>query len=256
MKNFSRTVRAGLVKAVPEKWNFGHNLAVFLDLANRAADRGVRIVCSPECFLDGYVAPDTARCTPEALRTIAQNPAASPMLDAVRDFARSRRVFVVFGFTERVREGCHNAALLIGDDGADIGVYRKTHLLDHDKAYLPGDSLPVFDTPLGRIGIMICADRRWPETARTLKIRGAELIMNPTYGMHHLDNEWWMRTRSYENELFICFAHPEVSLVTGPDGELAAKLSSNVPDVLVHDIDLGEVKDVMFRERRGEVYEG
>jgi len=73
--------------------------------------------------------------------------------------------------------------------------------------------------------------------------------------MWHLDNEWWMRTRSYENELYICFAHPNVSLVTGPRGELAAKLQSNVPDVLVHDVDLADRPDVMFPARRPDIYQ-
>ena len=79
--------------------------------------------------------------------------------------------------------------------------------------------------------------------------------MNPTYGMWHLDNEWWMRTRSYENELFICFAHPHVALITGPGGEIAAKLQSNLPDVLVHDIDLSEIRSEMFDHRRPGLYD-
>jgi len=251
----NRGVRVGLIKAVPKKWNLEHNWRLFETLGGRAVREGARMVCTPECFLDGYVAPDTEHVTAERLGEVAQSPG-GPYLEKACEFASAGRVYVVFGFTEAAGSGCYNAAALISDTGNIIGVYRKTHLLDHDEVYLPGGDLPVFDTPIGRIGIMICADRRWPETARTLKIRGAELIMNPTYGMHHLDNEWWMRTRSYENELFICFAHPEVSLVTGPDGELAAKLDSNVPDVLVHDVDLARVGDTMFSKRRGDIYEG
>jgi len=79
--------------------------------------------------------------------------------------------------------------------------------------------------------------------------------MNPTYGMWHLDNEWWMRTRSYENECFICFAHPNVALVTGPKGELAAKLQSNLPDVLVHDVDLSQCTDRMLSTRLPDLYD-
>lgn len=135
------------------------------------------------------------------------------------------------------------------------GIYRKTHLLDHDTVYLPGKDLPVWETPFGTIGIMICADRRWPETPRTLRVRGARLIMNPSYGMHHIDNEWWMRTRSYENEIYICFTHPEVALVTGPCGRIEAKLVSSLPDVLVHDIDMADMPDVMYRHRRPDLYE-
>ena len=102
---------------------------------------------------------------------------------------------------------------------------------------------------------MICADRRWPETARTLRVRGAEIIMNPTYGMWHLENEWWMRTRSYENELYICFTHPQIALITDPEGNVAAKLQSSVPDVLIEDINLSHNPDVMFRHRRADIYD-
>jgi len=103
--------------------------------------------------------------------------------------------------------------------------------------------------------MVICADRRWPETIRTLRVKGAEIILMPTYGMWHLENEWWMRTRSYENEMFICFTHPNVALITNPKGEVAAKLQSNLPGVLIHDIDLDEVTTTnMLKDRRPELY--
>jgi len=224
MKDSNRVVRVGLIKAVPVKWGLAANWSIFEVLFVRAVDRGAQIICTPECFLDGYV------------------------------LAAEYGVYLVFGFTQRAANGYYNAAAFMGPQGDLLGCYHKTHLLNHDLRFLPGEDLPVWETPLGRIGIMICADRRWPETARTLRVLGAELIMNPTYGMWHLDNEWWMRTRSYENEFFICFTHPNVALITGPRGELSAKLQSNVPDVLVHDIDLAACSDVMFAARRPEVY--
>ena len=187
--------------------------------------------------------------------SIAQSLDGDNYFSRAREFAGSHSVHLVFGFTELTENGCFNAAALINDRGTLVGCYHKTHLLDHDTVYLPGEKLQVWETSLGKIGIMICADRRWPETARTLRVRGAEVIMNPTYGMWHLDNEWWMRTRSYENEIFICFTHPRVSLITGPRGEVAAKLHSNVPDVLIHDIDLSENGDVMFSHRRPDIYD-
>lgn len=249
-----RVVRVGLIKAMPVKWDLVANWATFEALFRRAAERGAQIVCTPECFLDGYVAPDEAGWPEPGFRDVAQT-LDGDYLTRARRLAAEHGVHLVFGFTERSEAGCYNAAALIGPSGEILGVYHKTHLLDHDTRYLPGEGLPVWETALGRIGIMICADRRWPETARTLRLRGAEIIMNPTYGMWHLDNEWWMRTRSYENELFICFTHPNVALVTGPKGELAAKLQSNVPDVLIHDIDLAQGLERMVQARRPEIYD-
>jgi len=254
MASMSRLVRVGLIKAVPEKWNLSANWEVLADLAARAAARGARIVCTPECFLDGYVSADESGWPEPGFRDVAQ-PLDGPYVRQARELARRHRIYLVFGFTEQAEHGCYNSAALIDPDGNLLGCYHKTHLLNHDLRYLPGQALPVWDTALGRLGIMICADRRWPETARTLRLRGAELLMNPTYGMWHLDNEWWMRTRSYENECFICFAHPNVALVTGPKGELAAKLQSNLPDVLVHDVDLSQCTDRMLSTRRPDLYD-
>lgn len=248
-----RLVRVGLIKAEPRKWDLAANWRTFETLFLQGVERGARILCTPECFLDGYVSSDESGWPEPGFRDVAQSLDGEYVARA-RDLARVHGVYLVFGFTERAEAGCYNAAAFIGPGGDLLGVYHKTHLLDHDLRYLPGQDLPVWETPVGRVGIMICADRRWPETARTLRVRGAELIMNPTYGMWHLDNEWWMRTRSYENECYICFAHPNVSLVTGPKGELAAKLQSNVPDVLVHDVDLGDLPNRMFPHRRTDLY--
>lgn len=254
MSERDRTVRVGLIKAVPVKWDLAANWATFEELFLRAVGSGAQIVCTPECFLDGYVTPDESGWPEPGFLDVAQ-PLDGAYVRRARELAAAHRVHLVFGFTEQAHAGCYNAAALIGPSGDLLGIYHKTHLLDHDERYLPGRELPVWETELGRIGIMICADRRWPETARTLRVRGAELIMTPTYGMAHLDNEWWMRTRSYENELYICFAHPVVSLVTGPRGELAAKLQSNVPDVLIHDVDLAACREVMFSHRRPDLYD-
>jgi predicted amidohydrolase len=244
-----------LIKAVPLKWDLAANWCTFEELATRACQRGAQLICTPECFLDGYVSTDREGRTEARLQAIAQSRDGDNYLQRARAFARSHRVHLVFGFTELADGGLYNAAALIDSQGELLGCYHKTHLLDHDEeCYLPGQALPVWETELGMIGMMICADRRWPETARTLKIRGAELIMNPTYGMWHLDNEWWMRTRSYENELFICFTHPNVSLITDPQGGVAAKLQSNLPDVLIHDLDLSTLPNRMFPYRRPDLY--
>jgi predicted amidohydrolase len=102
---------------------------------------------------------------------------------------------------------------------------------------------------------MICADRRWPETARVLRLQGARLILNPTYGFVGELNESMMRTRSYENECFITFAHPRLSLVTGPRGEVVAKKSSGRPGLLVADLPLDQTTtNHHLDDRRPDLY--
>lgn len=148
----------------------------------------------------------------------------------------------------------YNAALFFNRKGEVIGRYYKTHLQSHDLRYSPGKDLPVFDADFGKVGMVICADRRWPEAVRTLRVKGAELILNPSYGMWGEANEWWLRTRAYENEAFYCFCHPNVAFIANPKGEIVAKLQSNVPDVLIADISLSEVTERMIADRRPELY--
>ena len=144
---------------------------------------------------------------------------------------------------------------MISREGVLLGVYHKTHLQNHDHRYAPGKDLPVYDLHFGRIGIAICADRRWPESMRTIWLKGAKVCLMPTYGMWHDENEAWMKTRGYENQMFVCFTHPKVGLITGPNGKVEAKLQSNRPDVLVHTIDLDEAKDDNhLQNRRPDLY--
>ncbi|MFC1737172.1 carbon-nitrogen hydrolase family protein [Candidatus Hydrogenedentota bacterium] len=252
-------IRLGLIKAVPVKWDVEANWKTFEMLARRGAERGAQLIVTPECFLDGYVSPVKKGFSKARLAKVSQPLRGPGYVKRARELARELAVHFVFGFSQKARNGSYNAAALINDSGKVLGVYHKTHLHaspkeTHDLRYLPGKALNVWETSLGRIGIMICADRRWPETARTLKVKGAQLIANPTYGMCHLDNEWWMRTRSYENEIYIAFTHPEVSLITGPRGQVDAKLESNMPDILVHDIDLDNLPRDMFPYRRADIY--
>lgn len=247
-------VRIGLMRGVPEKWNLEKNFAVFKDQFQKAVAQDVDIFLTPECWLDGYAAPDKAS-TPEKLRGIAQELDDSEYLAEVSRLAAEHGVHICFGFSSLESGEIFNTAGLWNDRGERIGVYHKTHLQTHDLQYSFGESLPVWDTKFGPLGILICADRRWPESARVLRIQGARLILNPTYGMCHLKNEWWMRTRSFENQCFIAFTHPEVSLVTNPKGDIAGKAEGPDPDLLICDIDLAESKDNNhIADRRPDLY--
>lgn len=248
-------VRLALMKAVPTKWDLKANFDTFLRLLDEADKAGAEIFVTPECWLDGYAAADKAS-TPERLRMVAQNLDQSEYLRTVSAEAQSRSMFICFCFTSMENGNIYDAAGLWGPDGKCIGVYHKTHLQSHDLQFSPGESLPVFSTPWGPVGVMICADRRWPETARVLRLQGARLILNPSYGMHHEANEWWMRTRGYENQCFIAFVHPNVVFVVNPEGELAANRDDDAPAVLVCDVDLTQARDDNhIRDRRPELYQ-
>ena len=254
MKRRSRKVTIGMLKAMPEKWDVEGNFAVFEDQFSRHRKDAIDVFITPECFLDGYAVTDK-KWTVRRFAKAAQDVDESPYIRRVCDMARRASRAIVFGFTELLDGQFYNCALLVGRNGKIVGKYHKTHLQRHDQRFTPGADLPVFDLDFGRVGMAICADRRWPETIRVLRLKGAEICLMPTYGMWHVDNEWWMRTRSYENQMFVCFAHPNVALITHPGGQIDAKLQSNVPGVLVHEVDLADVHDDNHLEdRRPELY--
>lgn len=243
-----------MLKAMPDKWNVDRNWAVFEEQFLGHQGDGIDVFITPECFLDGYAVTEND-WTASKFANVAQSVEDSDYIHRVQELARQTQTHIVFGFTELLDNLFYNCALLVGSDGQVIGKYHKTHLQNHDHRFAPGQDLPAFDLDVGRVGIVICADRRWPESIRVLRLRGAEICLMPTYGMWHLDNEWWMRTRSYENQMFVCFTHPQVALITDPKGKIAARLESNVSDVLVHKIDLLEVTDGNhLADRRPELY--
>lgn len=250
----ARKVTVGMLKAMPGKWDVEGNWALFEEQFKRHRGDGIDVFITPECFLDGYAVTEQD-WTVRRFAKVAQGVAESPYIRKVRSMARRAKMYIMFGFTE-LRDGrFYNTALLVGQDGGVVGSYDKTHLQNHDRRFARGEDLPVFDLSFGRAGAVICADRRWPESIRTLRLKGAEVCLMPTYGMWHEANEWWMRTRSYENQMFVCFTHPNVALITGPGGGVEAKLQSNAPDVLVHEIDLAEVTDDNhLSDRRPELY--
>ena len=247
------TVRLGLLRSVPEKWDLESNFSVFLTRLADADAQGAEVFITPECWLDGYAAADPAS-TRERLRGVAQDIVASPYLSRVAEQARARKMLICFGFTSLENNRIYNAAGLWNCDGTLVGVYHKTHLQTHDRQFEYGEALSAWPTPWGPVGIIICADRRWPETVRTLRLQGARLILNPTYGYRGDLNTAMMRTRAMENQCFIAFAHPEESLVTGPSGDVVAcERDSN--GVLICDVNLGEAHmDGHLADRRPELY--
>lgn len=254
MTGTTDTLRIALVHGVPEKWAADQNFAAFLQRAEEASAQSATLLLTPECWLDGYAAaaPDS---TPDKLREVAQDLETSPYLKRVAEEARDRRMMICFGFTSIEDGKLYNAAGLWNAEGRRIGLYHKTHLQKHDLQFAPGDALPVWDSEYGKVGIMICADRRWPETPRALRLLGARLILNPTYGFAGDMNEAIMRTRSFENQCFIAFAHPTTSLVTGPGGKVEAKWEGDTPGITVCEIDLSRARDDNHLEdRRPDIY--
>jgi predicted amidohydrolase len=151
-----------------------HNLDRSLRFIRQAAADGAELVILPELANSGC---DLA--SRERALDLAENLPGGPTVEAWRNEAERSGVHVVGGLLERDGDTLHNAAVLLGPE--TLGRYRKTHLWDTEKVlYEPGRELPVFDTPLGRIGLLVCYDAWFPEAARALAVKGAQLLCIPS----------------------------------------------------------------------------
>lgn len=215
-------------------------LARIAGLIADAREREVDLLVLPEAALGGYV---------ESLSGDAEPPPAldadGPELAQVAELAGGMVVCV--GFCEDGGEGIrHNAAACVSGAGLHH-VHRKVHLpLEEDRLTTPGDELAAFDTPLGRLGMLICYDKAFPEAARTLALDGAEALCflsawpcsatNPAPRLQD-DRQWrrselWDRSRAAENSLVVassnqtgCFGSLRFlggARVVGPGGDVIA----------------------------------
>jgi predicted amidohydrolase len=146
--------------------SFGHDVGGSLGriaaAVEQARRRGSDMVVLPECALGGYLSggdgiavdgPEIARLAAIAGETV-----------------------VCAGFTERAPGGPYSSAVCVTGDGV-LGHHRKVHLPPSERdAFKPGDSFRAFDTPVGRVGMLICYDKVFPEAARTLAVDGAEIV--------------------------------------------------------------------------------
>ena len=237
-KKKNRLVRVAMVKAEAALGDIKGNLTMLERLVRPLAGANVDVVITGEAFLDGYLVKEKLKSTPKKLAASSISGPKDPAVKRAGRLAKEVSSYLVLGASEKDQTGAiRNAAYLLDREGRHIGTYYKVLPSSY---YVPGESLPVFETDFGTVGILICADRRWPENARCLRLSGAEIIFNPSLGMHGVYNAEWMRTRAYENGIPICFAHSLESLIVGANGRTLACLESNVPQVLIHDVDLSE----------------
>jgi len=246
-------VRVAGISLKSRPWDKAANWRKARRLLRRAAAQGAGLVCAPEGFLEGYIVQEKG-LTRARYRSAGESVRRGEYIREMRRLCADLGIYLVAGFAERAGPRMHNSAALIGPGGEMIGVFRKVHDMGAEPLNAGGDGFPVFDTGLGRVGIMICFDRQLPESARLLALRGARLILNPSAGMWGETNDVMMRTRAYENGVWIIFSHPRDCLIISPRGEIVAR-ASGPDEVVVADVDLDAAgSGGPGRHRRAEVY--
>ena len=250
-------IRVAQIKVYPDKGKMEVNHRKLAEVLKEIEkEKAVDVVVTPEGFLDGYVSTEKS-VTKEEMVRYAIDPHTSEYSRSISRWAARNKAWVVYGCTRQATEGVFNTALIYNRKGLLVGMYDKLHLQTHDYKYTPGKHLHVYESDFGPFGIMICADRRWPETSRTLTLQGGRVIFNPTYGMNGELNLCMMRTRSYENGIYIVFTHPGQSLITNPKGAVVCNNEDSSKTYTITDIDLSKApanKGGHIVDRRTDVY--
>jgi len=211
------------------------NLIKMSEMVNKiASQHRVDLIVFPELVTSGYELG--VRFTEVAERI------PGPSLNLLSKRANEFGVYVAFGLVskERVESVLYNSAVLIGPEGDLVEVYNKVHLRGEERmAFREGFKLPIAQTDIGNIGMMIGYDLAFPEVARTLTLEGADLLLCMANWETAQMDEWktYVRARAYENSVFVAavnrvgedvtLSFGGESMVVGPRGQVYASLAED-----------------------------
>lgn len=261
-------MKVAIVQNRPEFGNVQGNLNRIEEmLAGKAAD----LFVLPELFSTGY----RFKNKDEAHR-FAESAPDGQTTQFLISLAKKHNAFFISGLVEVENDRVYNSSVILGPKGF-IGRYRKIHLFDTENSCFDAgsDVPPVFDLDGAKVGVMICFDWRFPETARSLALNGAEIITHPSnLVLPHCPQA--MITRCLENRIFAITADrvgveermPGEKLifigqsqVVDPDGHILVRASETEEEVHIVDIDLKKARDKnlnskneIFKDRRPELY--
>jgi predicted amidohydrolase len=184
-------------------------------------------------------------------------PIPGPTTERLSALARKLNAHICAGIYERDGKVIFNTAVLIGRNGELIGKYRKTHLPreEWEGGISPGDEYPVFTTDFGKVGLLICWDLQFPEPARALANRGAELILLPIWG----GSEVLARARAIENSIYLASSSYDMrTFIVDPSGQVLAEAGKEKPVAIAaidlaaqqHQPWLGDMRTRTWKERR------
>lgn len=230
------------------------------EMIKEAAASGASLIAFPEMYLTGYTAS----------RRIFDlcEPAKGHSFEVMAGYAAEYGIYVAYGFPERRPNGAstegtdehplvYNSMNLINNKGELVGTYAKSHLFAGENIHFtPGNEFKVFDTELGKIGLLICYDLEFPEPARRVAVRGAEVIIaiSANMGAFYAPHDHFAKCRAMENCCYLVysnyvgsdnrFTYVGKSGVYAPDGVLQGNDPDDAEELVYAEIDLEKARNM------------
>ena len=268
-----------------------YGLETAVEKVREAAAQGAQIILLPELFEHWYFCQEKNYENYNLATTLEENPAVRELRRVARDF----KVVLPVSYYERVGNTTFNTVAVIDADGSVLGQYRKTHIPDdhfyQEKFYFtPGDTgFRVWDTAYAKIGVGICWDQWFPESARCMALMGAELLFYPTaigsepildcdsmphwrrcmqghaaanimplIAANRLGTETVMPSPDNQNQSSSLTFYGS-SFIADETGGLVEQADRESACILTHTFDLDEIRELRrswgtFRDRRPEMY--
>ena len=264
----SSNIKVGFLQTQPE---FGAVEANLSQAKSLWGERKSDLLVLPELFSTGYQFQSLAEA-----RSLSETIPDGTTTRFLIDWSRDSGLTIVAGLAEQDGKTLYNSAVIVGPKGL-IGKFRKAHIFDSENNFFQQGDLPftVFDAGFAKIGIMICFDWRFPETARTLALQGADIIAHPSnLVLPHCPQA--MITRCLENRVYAVTCDRVgtenrapgdplkfigQSQVVDPDGTVLVRASEDQEEAHVVEIDLAKARNKringrndLFADRREDLY--
>lgn len=230
------------------------NLAHSVGLIERAAKAGASLVMFPEVQLSPFFPQYPSARSPFGDASQFAMSLDGPQVQALRKACATWGIWASPNLYIEQDGARYDTGLLISDAGELVGTQQMVHIAQAEKFYeqdyyAPGDGFHVFDTPLGRIGIVICFDRHYPESIRTSVLNGADLVLVPTANTLAEPLEmfdWEVKVQAFHNSAIVAMCNrcgtedgmefSGRSIVAGPDGSTIAQAGAD-DELLLADVD-------------------
>lgn len=255
-------LRAAAIQFNVKQGDVDANLAQVRAALKRVAAQGANLAVLPEMWSSGFAYKN--------LNELAQRTAG--IVEELLALSRELKLVIVGSMPEPNGDKVFNTVFL-ADNGTLAGVYRKIHLfslLGEDRAFSGGNRWLLAETSIGKVGVIICYDLRFPELSRRLAVEGAQVICIPAQWPRPREEHWHtlLRARAIENQLFVvaCNACGPIgkldlfgmSMVIDPKGEVLAEAGDGEGEI-VADLDMQAMADwraqiPCFNDRRPEYY--